>query len=88
MIGCVSVMPRYPGCRISARTPRRRFYSEHEALSERVYQRYSEKQLELLLQFVLEGREFNEGHAERVEQQNRQRNDNEATTGSAETPGK
>ena len=56
-----------------------RFYSEHEALSERVYQRYSEKQLELLLQFIREGREFNEGHAERVEQQNRQRRDSQAT---------
>ncbi len=50
-----------------------RFYSEHEALSERIYQRYSENQLELLLGFVREGREFNEGHAERVEQENRQR---------------
>jgi DNA-binding MarR family transcriptional regulator len=50
-----------------------RFYSEHEALSERLYRRYSEKQLELLLQFVREGREFNERHAERVEQENRQR---------------
>jgi DNA-binding MarR family transcriptional regulator len=50
-----------------------RFYREHEALSERLYQRYSEKQLEQLLQFVREGREFNEGHAERVEQQNRER---------------
>jgi len=50
-----------------------RFYGEHQAESERLYQRYSEKQLELLLQFVRDGREFNEGHAERVEQQNRER---------------
>ncbi len=65
-----------------------RFYGEHQAQSERVYQRYSEKQLELLLQFVREGREFNEGHAERVEQQNRQRRDSGATNGPGETPGK
>jgi DNA-binding MarR family transcriptional regulator len=58
-----------------------RFYSEHEALSENLYRRYTETQLELLLQFVREGREFNEQHAARVEQQNRERQDNEATTG-------
>jgi len=50
-----------------------RFFGEHEALSERLYQRYSEQQLELLLQFVREGREFNEAHAAQVEQQNRER---------------
>jgi len=64
-----------------------RFYSEHEALSERIYQRYSEKQLELLLQFAREGREFNEGHAERVEQQNRQRSDSKVADGRAGDPG-
>jgi DNA-binding MarR family transcriptional regulator len=63
-----------------------RFYSEHEDLSERLYQRYSEKQLEMLLQFVREGREFNEEHAARVEQQNRERLDNEAATGDADAP--
>ncbi len=52
-----------------------RFYGEHEALSERLYQRYSEKQLELLLQFTREGREFNEEHAVRVEQQSREPGD-------------
>jgi DNA-binding MarR family transcriptional regulator len=50
-----------------------RFYGEHAAASERVYQRYSVKELELLLGFVREGREFNENHAARVEQQNRAR---------------
>ena len=64
-----------------------RFYSEHEALSERIYQRYSKKQLDLLLQFVREGREFNEGHAERVEQQNRKRRENDATNAPTERPG-
>ena len=54
---------------------RARFYGEHEALSERLYRRYSEQQLELLLRFVREGREFNEGRAERVEQQNREGQD-------------
>src|SRR4029077_19602263 len=43
-----------------------RFYGEHAAASERLYQRYSEKQLDLLLQFVREGREFNEEQAARV----------------------
>jgi DNA-binding MarR family transcriptional regulator len=50
-----------------------RFYGEHAALSERLYQRHTEAQLELLLQFVREGREFNEQHATRVEQENRTR---------------
>jgi DNA-binding MarR family transcriptional regulator len=49
------------------------FYSEHVAQSERLYQRYSEGELELLLRFVREGREFNELHAARVEAQNRSR---------------
>jgi len=48
-----------------------RFYAEHSAVGERLYQRYNEKQLELLLGFVREGREFNEQHAARVEQENR-----------------
>lgn len=63
-----------------------RFYGEHEAQAERLYKRYTEDQLELLLQFVREGREFNEGHATRVEQQNRERQDNKTTTGPAEIP--
>ena len=48
-----------------------RFYGEHLALAERVYQRYSGAQLELLLEFVREGRELNEQQAARLEQQNR-----------------
>ena len=63
-----------------------RFYSEHAALSERLYQRYTEAQLELLLAFVREGREFNERHAAQVEQQNRARRDLPAPPGPAKTP--
>ena len=51
------------------------FYTEHVAQSERLYKRYSEQQLELLLEFVRQGREFNELHAARVEQQHRARRD-------------
>lgn len=49
------------------------FYGGHVAMSERLYQRYTEAQLELLLEFVRSGREFNELRAAEVEQQNRQR---------------
>lgn len=48
-----------------------RFYAEHAAQSERLYHRYSAQELELLLRFVREGREFNEQHAARLETQNR-----------------
>jgi hypothetical protein len=48
-----------------------RFYGEHAALSERLYKRYSEAQLEFLLHFVREAREFNELQAVQLEQQNR-----------------
>ncbi|HEY5316631.1 MAG TPA: MarR family transcriptional regulator, partial [Solirubrobacteraceae bacterium] len=43
------------------------FFSEHIAESERLYQRYTEPELELLLEFVRNSREFNERHAARVE---------------------
>jgi DNA-binding MarR family transcriptional regulator len=49
------------------------FYTEHLAQSELLYNRYSEQQLELLLEFVRGSREFNELHAAKVEQQNRAR---------------
>ena len=42
-------------------------YAEHIALSERSYKRYSEKELELLLGWVREGRELNEREAARLE---------------------
>ncbi len=50
-----------------------RFYSSHVALSERLYHRYTEQQLELLLEFVRVGREFNERNAAQIEQGNRTR---------------
>jgi DNA-binding MarR family transcriptional regulator len=49
------------------------FYGAHSAEAERLYKRYSEEQLELLLAFVRNGREFNERHAAQVEQENRAR---------------
>jgi hypothetical protein len=42
-------------------------YAEHIALAERSYKRYSEKELELLLGWVREGRELNEREAARLE---------------------
>ena len=49
------------------------FYTEHVALSERLYHRYTEDQLALLLEFVRGGREFNEEQAALVERDNRAR---------------
>ncbi len=45
------------------------FYGEHAALAERLFQRYSEKELELLLGFVQGSREFNERKAAELEAQ-------------------
>ncbi len=47
------------------------YYAGHAALSERLYQRYTRPQLELLLEFVREGRQFNDQQAALVEEQNR-----------------
>jgi DNA-binding MarR family transcriptional regulator len=49
------------------------FYQEHATQAERLYDRFSLEQIELLLQFVREGREFNELHAAQLEQQTRSR---------------
>jgi DNA-binding MarR family transcriptional regulator len=49
------------------------YYAEHAKLGERLYRRYSEQQLELLLDFVREGRELNEREAARLEAENRAR---------------
>jgi DNA-binding MarR family transcriptional regulator len=49
------------------------FWAPHVALSEQLYHRYTRAQLELLLEFVREGREFNDQQAARVEHQNRAR---------------
>jgi len=43
------------------------FYGEHAALAEQLYQRYTEEQIELLLEFVRRGREFNERKASELE---------------------
>jgi DNA-binding MarR family transcriptional regulator len=47
------------------------FYAEHVAHSERSYRRYSEQQIELLLEFVREGRELNEREAAKLEERAR-----------------
>ncbi|HWD73815.1 MAG TPA: MarR family transcriptional regulator [Solirubrobacteraceae bacterium] len=49
------------------------FYSEHAAYAERLYQRHSLEQLELLLSFVRESREFNERRAAELEEASRGR---------------
>jgi len=63
-----------------------RFYREHEVRSEHAYQRYSAQQLELLLKFIREGREFNEAQAARLEQQDRDRAGEPQPTASARRP--
>jgi DNA-binding MarR family transcriptional regulator len=45
------------------------FYSEHAALGESLSRRYSEQELELLLEFVQRGREFNDRKAAELEAQ-------------------
>src|SRR5262249_50034504 len=50
-----------------AQTLAEQFYGEHAALAERLFQRYSEKELELLLGFVQGSREFNERKAGELE---------------------
>jgi DNA-binding MarR family transcriptional regulator len=52
-----------------------RFYGAHMAHSERLYKRYDEQQLELLLEFTRESRELNETQAEQLKRQNRESRD-------------
>jgi len=47
------------------------FYGPHMAVSQQLYRRYTREQLQLLLDFVREGREFNEREAERLERRTR-----------------
>jgi DNA-binding MarR family transcriptional regulator len=47
------------------------FYGEHLALAERQYKRYTEEQIALLLDWVREGREFNEHEAAKLEARTR-----------------
>ena len=49
------------------------FYREHAAYAERLYHRHTIEQLELLLHFVRDGREFNDRHAIELERRNRER---------------
>jgi DNA-binding MarR family transcriptional regulator len=51
------------------------YYAEHMALGDRLYRRYSEEQLELLLEFTREGRELNEREAARLEARTRAEQD-------------
>jgi DNA-binding MarR family transcriptional regulator len=51
----------------AARAGAAEYYGPHVDLSERLYRRYTVEQLELLLGFVREGREFNEREAARLE---------------------
>ncbi|HUB77045.1 MAG TPA: MarR family transcriptional regulator [Solirubrobacteraceae bacterium] len=48
-----------------------RFYAEHIAQSRRLFDRYTEREIELLLAFVREAREFNEAQAARLEGERR-----------------
>jgi DNA-binding MarR family transcriptional regulator len=47
------------------------FYVEHARLAERLYQRYTEEQATLLLEFIRGGREFNEREAAALEERTR-----------------
>jgi DNA-binding MarR family transcriptional regulator len=55
----------------AARGAAAKFYGRHAELSERLYRRYTLEQLELLLAFIREGREFNEREAARLEARTR-----------------
>jgi DNA-binding MarR family transcriptional regulator len=50
-----------------------RFYTQHVAASERLYREYTAAQMQLLLGFVRDGREFNEARAAAVEGETRER---------------
>jgi DNA-binding MarR family transcriptional regulator len=49
-----------------------RFYGSHAELAEKLYQSYTQEQMELIREFVRAGREFNERHAEEIERANRE----------------
>ena len=48
-------------------------FAAHIEMSERMYRRYTEEQLRLLLEFTREGRELNEREAARLERRNAER---------------
>ena len=68
-----------PQTRESARS----FYEPHMALSERLFKSHTQEQLELLLEFVRVGREFNERHAAEVEARTRAKQDTPSRGGPA-----
>lgn len=47
-----------------------RYYAEHAAMGAALYEKYTAVQLEMLLEFVRRGREFNERRAGEVESEN------------------
>ena len=47
-----------------------RYYGEHQRYGEQLYRRHTEKELELLLEFVRGGRELNERRAAEIEREN------------------
>ena len=57
------------------------FYREHAARATAVYDQYTLQEIELLLEFVRAGREFNESAAVRLEQENRRRHAETGRTG-------
>jgi DNA-binding MarR family transcriptional regulator len=57
----------------AARNAAGSFYEPHAALAESLYDRYTQEEIELLLEFVRFSREFNEGQAAVVEEQVRAR---------------
>jgi DNA-binding MarR family transcriptional regulator len=54
-----------------ARQGAENYYGAHLALAERMYRRYTQDQLELLLEFMREGRELNERAAAQLEERTR-----------------
>jgi len=58
-----------------ARQSAGRFYAEHAELAESLYKQYTEEQIELLLEFVKRGRDFNERKAAELESQLKGRDD-------------
>jgi len=67
-----------------------RYYAEHAAMGASLYDRYTAAELELLVEFVRRGREFNERRAAEVEEENRTRitSDRRRSSGSPEGPSK
>jgi DNA-binding MarR family transcriptional regulator len=60
------------------------FYGEHAAYAQRLYQRHSLEQLELLVSFFRESREFNERRAAEVEEATRGRGGRGRAAGAAD----